>query len=250
MAMLYKASNPVMKEKTFESVRAFGDTDVMTLDGTVNKTGLLLICTIATATWTWHLARSGEPGAVGLPLIIGVIGGLIVALATVFKPMWSPITAPVYALLEGLVLGGISALTEMRFPGIAIQAVMLTLGTLVCMLVLYRARIIQATQGFKLGVVAATGGICLVYLVSMVLGFFGIQIPKIYEAGPIGIAFSLFVVTIAALNLIVDFDLIETGAAQGAPKYMEWYGGFAVMVTLIWLYLEILRLLSLLRSRR
>jgi len=250
MATLYKASNPVLKEKTFENVRAFGGAEVMTLDGTVNKTGLLLICTMATATWTWHLARAGEPADVTAPLVIGLIGGFIVALATVFKPMWSPLTAPIYALLEGLVLGGISALTEMRFPGIAIQAVMLTLGTLVCMLVLYRARIIQATQGFKMGIFAATGGIMLVYVVSMVLGFFGIQIPKIYEAGPIGIAFSLFVVTIAALNLIVDFDLIETGAAQGAPKYMEWYGGFAVMVTLIWLYLEILRLLSLLRSRR
>ena len=250
MATLYKASNPVLKEKTFENVRAFGGEQTMTLDGTVNKTGLLLICTVATAGWTWHLARSGEPGAVGVPLIVGLIGGLIVALATVFKPAWSPVTAPLYALLEGLVLGGISALTEARFPGIAIQAVMLTLGTLVCMLVMYRTHMIRATQGFKVGIFAATGGIMLVYVVSMALGFFGIQVPKIYDAGPIGIAFSLFVVTIAALNLIVDFDLIETGAAQGAPKYMEWYGGFAVMVTLIWLYLEILRLLSLLRSRR
>jgi len=250
MATLYKATNPVLKEKTFENVRALGGAEVMTLDGTVNKTGLLLICATTTAAWTWHLARSGEPGAVGLPLIVGLIGGLIVALATVFKPAWSPITAPLYALLEGLVLGGISALTEMKFPGIAIQAVMLTLGTLVCMLVIYRARVIPVTQGFKVGIVAATGGIMLVYLVSMVLGFFGIQVPKIYDAGPIGIGFSLVVVTFAALNLILDFDLIETGAAQGAPKYMEWYGGFAVMVTLIWLYLEILNLLAKLRSRR
>jgi len=250
MATFFKASNPVLREKTFENVRAFGDAPTMTLEGTVNKTGLLLICAIATASWTWNLARSGEPGAVGLPLVVGLIGGLIVALATVFRPAWSPVTAPLYALLEGLVLGGISALTEMKYPGIAIQAVMLTLGTLVCMLVLYRARVIQATEKFKVGIVAATGGICLVYLVSIGLGFFGIQVPKIYEAGPIGIVFSLFVVAIAALNLILDFDLIETGAAQGAPKYMEWYGGFAVLVTLIWLYLEILRLLSKLRSRR
>jgi uncharacterized YccA/Bax inhibitor family protein len=250
MATFFNSSNPVLKEKTFENVRAFGDAQTMTLDGTVNKTGVLLLCAIATSSWTWHLARSSDPSAVGLPLIVGLIGGLVVALATVFKPAWSPVTAPLYALLEGLVLGGISALTEMRFPGIAIQAVMLTLGTLVCMLVLYRARVIRATESFKMGIVAATGGICLVYLVSIGLGFFGIQIPKIYEAGWIGIAFSLFVVTIAALNLVLDFDLIETGAAQGAPKYMEWYGGFAVMVTLIWLYLEILRLLSKLRSRR
>src|SRR5271163_1951621 len=137
MAAIFKTSNPVMKAKTFESVRAFGDTDTMTLNGTVNKTGLLLICVIATSCWNWNLARSGEPGAVGVPLIAGLIGGFIVAMATVFKPNWSPITAPLYALLEGLVLGGISALTDMRYPGIAIQAVMLTLGTLVVMLVMY-----------------------------------------------------------------------------------------------------------------
>lgn len=250
MAMLYKPSNPVLGERTFEKVRTVGAGEVMTLDGTVNKTGILLICTIATASWTWNLARSGNPAAVGLPLIVGLIGGLIVAIATAFKPAWSPVTAPLYALLEGLVLGGISAITESAYPGIAIQAVMLTLGVLVCMLVLYRTRVIRATQKFKIGVIGATGAICLVYLISMGLGFFGIQIPKIYASGPIGIAFSLFVAGLAALNLILDFDLIETGAAQGAPKYMEWYGGFAVLVTLIWLYLEILRLLSKLRSRR
>jgi uncharacterized YccA/Bax inhibitor family protein len=250
MATLFKPSNPVLRERTFENVRALGLEQTMTLDGTVNKTGFLLICAIATACWTWNLARSGEPGAVALPVIVGLFGGLVVAIVTTFKPAWSPVTAPLYSLLEGLVLGGISALIEASYPGIAIQAVMLTLGILVCMLVLYRARVIRATEKFKMGVVAATGGICLVYLVSLALGFFGIQIPKIYQAGGIGIAFSLFVVTIAALNLILDFDLIETGVAQGAPKYMEWYGGFAVMVTLIWLYLEILRLLAKLRSRR
>ncbi|HYA96328.1 MAG TPA: Bax inhibitor-1/YccA family protein [Terriglobales bacterium] len=247
---LFKPSNPVLRDATFDNVRAIGAEEGMTLNGTVNKTGLLLICTILTASWTWNLSRSEDPSAAVLPLIVGLIGGLIVALATVFKPAWSPVTAPVYALLEGLVLGGISGFTEARYPGIAVQAVMLTIGTLVCMLVLYRARVIQATEKFKIGVVAATGGICLVYLVSIVLGFFGVQVPKIYGAGPIGIAFSLLVVGIAALNLILDFDLIERGAAQGSPKYMEWYGGFAVMVTLIWLYLEILRLLTKLRSRR
>jgi len=250
MATLFKPSNPVLRDRTFDNVRGLGLEQTMTLNGTVNKTGFLLICAIATASWTWHLARSGEPGAVGLPLIVGLLGGLVVAIATAFKPAWSPVTAPLYSLLEGLVLGGISALFEASYPGIAIQAVMLTLGTLVCMLVLYRARVLQATEKFKIGVIAATSGICLVYLVSIVLGFFGIQIPKIYDAGPIGIAFSLIVVAIAALNLVLDFDLIERGAAQGAPKYMEWYGGFAVMVTLIWLYLEILRLLAKLRSRR
>ena len=250
MATLFKPSNPVLRERTFEAVGMPGVEQAMTLNGTVNKTGFLLICAAATASWTWHLARTGDPAAVGLPLMGGLIGGLIVALATVFRPAWSAVTAPLYALLEGLVLGGISAITEARYPGIAIQAVWLTMGTLVVMLLIYRARLIQATQKFKIGIVAATGAICLIYVVSMVLGFFGIAVPKIYDAGPIGILFSVVVVAIAALNLILDFDLIETGAAQGAPKYMEWYGGFAILVTLIWLYLEILRLLAKLRSRR
>lgn len=247
---LFTPSNPVLKDATFGGVRTLGVEQAMTLDGTVNKTGILLICAVITASWTWSLARSGDPSAVALPLLVGLIGGLIVAIATAFKPAWSPVTAPLYSLLEGLVLGGISAFAEARYPGVAVQAVMLTIGTLVCMLVLYRTRMIRATEKFKLGVIAATGGICLIYLVSILLGFFGIEVPKIYQAGPIGIAFSLLVVGIAALNLILDFDLIERGAAQGAPKFMEWYGGFAVMVTLIWLYLEILRLLSKLRSRR
>ncbi|HMD31148.1 MAG TPA: Bax inhibitor-1/YccA family protein [Candidatus Acidoferrales bacterium] len=250
MPMLLQPSNPVMGDKTFGKAGAVGVEQAMTLNGTVNKTGLLLIFTILTASWTWNLARSENPSAAGLPLIAGLIGGLIVALATAYRPAWSPVTAPLYALLEGLVLGGISAIFETRYPGIAVQAVMLTVGTLVVMLALYRARIIQATEKFKTGVFAATGGIMLVYFVSVVLGFFGIQVPKIYDAGPIGILFSLFVVSIAALNLIVDFDLIEKGAAQGAPKYMEWYGGFAILVTLVWLYMEILRLLSKLRSRQ
>lgn len=247
---LFKPSNPVLRAATFDNARALGADQAMTLNGTINKTGFLLICTILTGSWTWSLARSEDPSAASLPLIIGLVGGLIVAIATSFKPAWSPVTAPLYALLEGLVLGGISAFTESAYPGVAVQAVMLTIGTLVCMLVLYGTRVIQATQKFKIGVVAATGGICLIYLVSIGLGFFGIHVPKIYEAGPIGIAFSLIVVAIAALNLILDFDLIEQGAAQGAPKFMEWYGGFAVLVTLIWLYLEILRLLTKLRSRR
>ena len=247
---LFKPSNPVLREATYEGVRALGADEVMTLDGTVNKTGILIIFTILTASWTWSLARSGDPTAAALPLIVGLIGGLIVALATVFKPMWSPVTAPLYALLEGLVLGGISAFTEARYPGIAIEAVALTMGVLVCMLLIYRARLIQATEKFRIGVIAATGAIFLVYMVSILLGFFGIHMPKIYDAGPVGIVFSLVVTAVAALNLILDFDLIERGAVQGAPKFMEWYGGFAILVTLIWLYLEILRLLAKLRSRR
>jgi uncharacterized YccA/Bax inhibitor family protein len=179
----------------------------------------------------------------------GLIGGFICAMVTVFKKEWSPVTAPVYALLEGLVLGGVSAMFELRYPGIGIQAVSLTFGTLLVLLLAYRSGLIQVTQKFRLGVVAATGGIAVFYLLEMVLGFFGIQFTSINGSGLIGIGFSLIVVAVAALNLVLDFDFIEQGVQSGAPKYMEWYGAFGIMVTLVWLYLEMLRLLSKLRSR-
>jgi uncharacterized YccA/Bax inhibitor family protein len=183
-------------------------------------------------------------------MIGGIFGGFIVALVTIFRPNWAAITAPIYALLEGLALGGISAMFERTYPGVAIQAVGLTFGTLFVMLLAYKTGMIRATQGFKLGVIAATGGIALLYLVEMVLGgFFHIQVPAINGSGAVGIGFSLFVVIIAALNLVLDFDMIETGVQGGAPKYMEWYGAFGLMVTLIWLYLEILRLLGKMRRR-
>jgi uncharacterized YccA/Bax inhibitor family protein len=159
------------------------------------------------------------------------------------------VTAPIYALLEGLVLGGLSATIELRYPGIAIQAVGLTFGTLFVLLMAYRSGLIKVTQKFRLGIVAATGGIFFFYLAEMLLGFFGIQFTSINGAGPIGIGFSLVIVAIAALNLVLDFDFIEQGVQVGAPKYMEWYGAFGIMVTLVWLYLEILRLLSKFRSR-
>ena len=250
MAIGFQTSNPVMKSGTFDDVRALTGERGMTIDGTVNKTGLLLLCVAVPAMWTWTLVRTQNAQLAMLLLLAGLIGGFIAALVTVFKKAWSPVTAPIYALCEGLVLGGISAIFETTYPGIAIQAVMLTLGTLVALLLAYRSGMIRATEGFKKGIIAATGGIAIFYFVTFVLGFFGVQFPQIYGSGPIGIAFSLFVVVIAALNLVLDFDLIETGAAQGAPKYMEWYGAFALMVTLIWLYLEMLRLLSKLRSRR
>lgn len=250
MALSLRSKNPALGANTFETEHALTLGEAMTIDGTVNKAGVLLICVAVPAMWTWTLVRSGNPQLAMLLLLIGAIGGFITALVTIFKHAWAPVTAPIYAVLEGLVLGGLSAIFETNYPGIAIQAVMLTLGTLVALLLAYRAGIVRATEGFKMGVMAATGGIAIFYLVTMVLGFFGVQFPMIYGSGPIGIGFSLFVVVIAALNLVIDFDFIETGAAQGAPKYMEWYGAFALMVTLIWLYLEMLRLLSKLRSRR
>ena len=248
MASFMRTSNPALNEKAFKGQVAVGD--AMTLQGTVNKTGLLLLCVVATAAWTWGLAHSNTPEAVYPWMAGGVVGGFVVALVTIFKKTWSPFTAPMYALLEGLALGGISAIFEKTYPGVAIQAVGLTLGTLFVMLLAYKTGMIRATQGFKIGVIAATGGIAVFYLIEMALSFFfHIQVPAINGSGPWGIAFSLFVVIIAALNLVLDFDMIETGVNGGAPKYMEWYGAFGLMVTLIWLYLEILRLLGKVRRR-
>lgn len=248
MASLMRTSNPALNEKAFKGQVAYGD--AMTLQGTVNKTGLLLLCVVATAAWTWGLSHSNTPEAAIPWMIGGLLGGFVVALVTIFKKTWSPFTAPLYALLEGLALGGISAVFEKTYPGVAIQAVGLTLGTLFVMLLAYKTGVVKATQGFKIGVIAATGGIAVFYLAEMVLSFFfHIQVPAINGSGPWGIAFSLFVVVIAALNLVLDFDMIETGVRGGAPKYMEWYGAFGMMVTLIWLYLEILRLLGKARRR-
>ena len=243
MAGFMRTSNPALNEKAFKGQVAIGE--AMTLQGTVNKTGLLLLCVVATAAWTWGLAHSNTPEAVYPWMIGGVLGGFIVALVTIFKKNWAPVTAPMYALLEGFALGGISAIFEKTYHGIAIQAVGLTLGVLFVMLLAYKTGLIRATQGFKIGVIAATGGIAVFYLVEMALSFFfHFQFSAINGGGFWGIAFSLFVVIIAALNLVLDFDMIETGVQGGAPKYMEWYGAFGLMVTLIWLYLEMLRLLS------
>jgi uncharacterized YccA/Bax inhibitor family protein len=248
MANLMRTSNPALNEKVFKGQVAYGE--AMTLQGTVNKTGLLLLFVVATAAWTWGLSHSQTPQAAIPWMIGGILGGFIVALVTVFKPNWAPLTAPLYALLEGLALGGISAMFERTYAGVAMQAVGLTFGTLFVMLLAYKTGMIRATQGFKLGVIAATGGIAILYLVEMVLGgFFHIQVPAINGSGVVGIGFSLFVVVIAALNLVLDFDMIETGVRNGAPKFMEWYGAFGLMVTLIWLYLEILRLLGKMRRR-
>lgn len=245
--------NPTLTENTFADLRGYGTTDeAMTVQGAANKSGLLLLCVLLTAGWTWHLYfRSPEPNpAVVAPwLMVGALGGLVAALITVFKQKWAPVTAPIYALLEGLFLGGISSVAESQYPGIVIQAVGLTFGTCLAMLLIYTSGLIKATENFKMGVLAATGGIFLVYLASFVLGLFGVQVPYIHGGGWIGIGFSVFVVTVAALNLVLDFDLIDSGARQGAPKYMEWYAAFALMVTLIWLYIEILRLLMKLRGR-
>jgi len=252
---LFKTSNPALGTKTFQdaAVRYGGAIDAanrMTLNGTVNRTGILLICAFATAAYTWRaFMQTHDPADVSGPLMIGVFGGFITAMITIFKQSWAPVTAPIYALMEGLFLGGISAFLELRYPGIAIQAVGLTFGTLLTMLVLYSSGLIRVTNKLRIGIIAATGGIALFYFLEIILGFFHIQFVSINGSGLVGIGFSLFVCAIAALNLVLDFDFIEQGVNAGAPKFMEWYGAFGIMVTLVWLYLEILRLLSKMRSR-
>ena len=249
MAQLMRTSNPALSEKAFQGI-SVGYGDGMTLEGTVNKTGVLLLCVMGTAAWTWHVFMQTRSMAGVAPLMmLGLVGGFVFALITIFKKEWSAVTAPAYALLEGLVLGSLSAMLEMRFPGIAIQSVSLTFGTLFVLLVAYRSGLIQVTQKFRLGVTAATGAVALFYLLQMVLGMFGVRFASLNGSGLIGIGFSLVVVGIAALNLVLDFDLIESGVRAGAPKYMEWYGAFGLMVTLVWLYLEMLRLLSKVRGR-
>jgi uncharacterized YccA/Bax inhibitor family protein len=247
-----RTANPAFTSATFSApsmTAGYGRT--MTIEGTIHRTGILLLCVLATALWTWNqFMTTRDPSTVAPYILIGALGGFVMALVTVFKKEWSAVTAPIYALLEGLFLGGLSATLEVRFPGIAMESVALTFGTCFCLLLAYRSGLIRATQKFTLGIVAATGGIAVVYLISMVAGLFHVQIPLIFGSGPVGILFSLFVVVIAALNLILDFNFIEQGARGGAPKYMEWYAAFGLMVTLIWLYLEIIRLLSKLRERR
>ena len=255
---LIKTSNPALGKNTFSSFAQsqYGGSLVdaaarMTLSGTVNKTGILLLCTIATAAWTWNsFMQTHDIGFASSIMMLGMLGGFVFCLVTIFKMSWAPVTSPIYALLEGLALGGISAIFELKYPGIAMEAVALTFGTLFVMLFLYKSGLIKVTEKFRMGVVAATGGIAAFYFLTWVLSFFHITIfSSVFGSGLIGIGFSLFVVAIASLNLVLDFDFVEQGVAAGAPKYMEWYAAFGIMVTLVWLYLEILILLSKLRSR-
>ena len=241
---MIRSGNPALRGDIFTARSASASEGVMTIQGTVNKTLILLGCTVVSAFWAWNNISVAAPLVMPAALI-----GLVVAIVTVFKKEWSNVTAPVYALIEGVVLGGVSFLFEMQYQGIVFQAVTLTFTTLFSLLIAYKSRLIKVTENFKLGVVAATGGICLVYFISIIMSFFGARMPFIHESGPIGIGFSVFVVVIAALNLVMDFDFIENGAEYGAPKYMEWYGAFGLIVTLVWLYLEILRLLAKLRER-
>jgi len=240
-----RTANPALNKNSFQN---YHGAEAMTIEGTVNKTFLLLALLIASALLVWFNIEILMP-YINIVMIGSIVLGLVVALITIFKKTWAPVTAPIYALIEGVVLGALSILFEQLYPGIVFQAILLTFGVFFVLLVAYRTETLRATKKFRMGVIAATGAVMLVYVVSLIGSFFGFQIPLIHESGPVGIAFSAIVVVIAALNLILDFDFIEKGAEQGAPKYMEFYAGFGLLVTLIWLYIEILRLLAKLRSR-
>jgi len=238
-----ETSNPLLKRDDAFTRMGYGE-ETMRLEGVINKTGILLVLCTAAGTYSWT-----HPALQGPLILIGLIGGLIACLVGTFKPSTTPITAPLYAVLEGLCLGAISQMTELRWPGIVGNAILLTLGVLGFMLALYAFRIIRVTDGMVKGIFAATAAVCLVYVVDMVLNLCGVHMPYIHESGLVGIGLSLVIVGIAAFNLLVDFRIIEDRIQSQSPRYMEWYCGMALLVTLVWLYLEILRLLSKMRSR-
>tara|TARA_Y100000590_G_scaffold331531_1_gene376709 strand:- start:174 stop:914 length:741 start_codon:yes stop_codon:yes gene_type:complete len=238
-----RSGNPALNKNTFRGLKTDGNT--MTIDGTVNKTSIALVILLFSAYYTYSTANTGF-------VFIGFILGIILAIATIIKKQWAPVTVPIYAICEGLALGGVSAIYESMYTGIVQQAIFLTFGIFSALLFAYKTKIIKATENFKLGVFAATGGIAIVYLISFIMSFFGgsLSFLSIENASLMSIGFSLFVVIIASLNLVLDFDFIEEASESNVPKYMEWYATFGLLITLIWLYLEILRLLAKLQSRR
>lgn len=239
-----RTSNPALGSR-FERHAQAAHGQAMTVDGTVHKTGFLLLLVVLSSAVSWSYATVET---VSLWVFGGLIGGLILAFATIFKPRWSPVTAPLYALAEGCFLGVISFYFNQAYPGLPIYALGLTLGTLLTMLMLYQTGTIKVTDKLRSGIMMATGAIFLFYLASWVVGFFGVSMPLIHSSGTFGIIFSLVVVGVAAFNLLLDFDFIEKASQQGAARYLEWYGAFGLVVTLVWLYLEILRLLAKLRE--
>lgn len=245
--MLGRSGNPTLNDKTFDYGGYMAGKGEMTINGTVNKSFITLLILVASAFSTWMMYADGKNV---MPLAIGgAIAGVILALIISFKPVAAPYLVPVYAIAEGMFLGAISARYETLYNGITLQAALLTMGVFFALLLAYKTRLIKATENFKLGVFAATGGVALLYLLSFVLGLFGVTVPYLHESNWIGIGISVVIVIIAALNLVLDFDFIESGAEQGAPKYMEWYGAFGLTVTLVWLYLEIVRLLAKIFAR-
>jgi len=273
MATALRNSNPALNEKAFQRIGdgeagwaagtqpldgayagspggPIAGTDVMTVNGTVWATGALLVLVVAAGVFGWNRVDVTSdtvslPGWI-FPVVLGALG---VAILTIFKPNLARFTAPLYALLQGSFLGAISGLYNAAYEGIVVQAVGLTIGVFAVMLFLYATRIIKVTEKLRMGIVAATGAIFLVYVVNMLLSLFNAEVPFLHDTGPLGIGISLLIVGVAAFNLLLDFDFVERGVAAGAPKKMEWYAAFGLIVTIVWLYLELLRLLSKLQGR-
>ena len=251
---LFQSGNPTLTQKIFDRSLAQQDAGTMTVRGAINKFGFLLFMVLAGAAYTWHLYYNNQQSTMMTLMWVGIIGGLISVFAIAFKPTWAPYLSPAYGILEGLFLGAISAVMNdafaEKYPGLIMQAVGLTFGVAIAMFLLYNFRIIRATERFKSVIFTATLGIAIFYGLTLLLRLFHVDVAFMYDSSMLGICLSLFVVAIAALNLIIDFDMIEKGADMGAPKFMEWYGAFGLLVTIVWLYVEILRLLSRLAGRK
>lgn len=241
---LFRSSNPTLSPARFETATGDG---VMTITGTAWRALALLALVVGSSAYTWW-QLAADPAAATTYVWGGMIGGLVIALLTIFVPKLAPWTAPIYAVVQGLFLGSLSMLFDMAYAGLPRQAVVLTLGVFAAMLLLYVTRVIRVTQRMRAVITSAVVGIMLLYVVSLVLRLFGTTMPFLHEGGPIGIGLSLFIVGVASFALLLDFDNIEQAAAAGAPKYMEWFGAFGLIVGLVWLYLEMLRLLSKLRD--
>ena len=251
---LFQSGNPTLTQKIFNRSLEQQDAGTMTVRGAINKFGFLLFMVLAGAAYTWYLYYNNQQQTMMTLMWVGIIGGLIAVFAISFKPTLAPYLSPAYGILEGFFLGAISAILNdafsEKYPGLVLQAVGLTFGVAIAMFLLYNFRVIKATERFKSVIFAATAGIAIFYLITLVLRLFHINIPFMYDSSMLGIGLSLFIIAIAALNLIIDFDMIEQGANMGAPKFMEWYGAFGLLVTMVWLYIEILRLLSRFAGRK
>lgn len=246
-----RTSNPALSDAAFRRMYASEvGVETMTMEGAIKKTGILFGLLMVTALLQFYLMYTPavNPVVHQATMMIGLIGGLVVAFITIFRPRFAPVTAPLYALLEGFLVGFLTTIYDYFYPGIALPAIGLTFGVLAMMLAVYMSGLIKVTQRFRMGMMMAIGSIFLLYMVSFIGSFFGFNVPFVHEGGPFGIAFSLVVVAVASLSLLLDFDMIEKGAAARAPKYIEWYCAFALMVTLVWLYIEILRLLGKMRQ--
>lgn len=246
-----RSSNPAFKDNAFSGAAQGWRGEVMTLDGTALKTGVLGILVVLSAAWPWHLFFSSHISTAELTpyWLGGSLSAFVVAMLTIWKKNYSPVTAPLYAVLEGLTLGAISVLYEYKYPGVAIQAVGLTFAVLGGMLFLYTSHLVRPSVGFMKTVAMATLGVAVYYVIAMLMSCFGVHAPMIWDTGIIGIGFSVLVSILASLNLLLDFSFIDSNVQSGAPKYMEWYGAFGIMVTTVWLYLELLRLMSKLNRK-